>query len=192
MTVMKRNVLKQRVKTRCGRSCYFPFFLWHFSLQPCFEHEPSEEGVLSCLYLEPSARWWRQVACYRCLSLVIPFCTCFLQRETTGESGNWERRSLRQDGNKKETKRLSGEVISRCEALAGREDIIRVQGQADKERHIITSPYGPRLCDPIYLWGPLVTQAQWEICSFCVCSSCLQERRKPMGINSEPAWVIKS
>lgn len=29
--------------------------------------------------------------------------------------------------------RLSGEVISRCEALAGREDIIRAQGQADKE-----------------------------------------------------------
>lgn len=46
---------------------------------------------------------------------------------------------------------ISGDVISRCEALAGREDIIRVQGQADKDCHIITSPYGLRLSDSIFL-----------------------------------------
>lgn len=46
---------------------------------------------------------------------------------------------------------FSGEVISRCEELAGREDIIRVQGQADKDCHIITSPYGLKLFDPIFL-----------------------------------------
>lgn len=47
----------------------------------------------------------------------------------------------------------SGEVMSRCEALAGREDISRVQGRADKECHIITSPYGLRLFDPICCEG---------------------------------------
>lgn len=55
------------------------------------------------------------------------------------------------DRTEKERIHMSGEVISRCEALAGGEDISRVQGRADKECHIITSPYGLRLFDPIYL-----------------------------------------
>lgn len=53
---------------------------------------------------------------------------------------------------------VQDEVISRCEVLAGREDIASVQGQADKECHIITSPYGQRLFDPIYLSGQPVAQ----------------------------------
>lgn len=90
------------------------------------------------------------------------------KRETAEGNGNWKRSSIGQDGTEKERMRMSfpGEAISIwCKALAGREDISRVQGRADKECHIITSPYGLRLFDPIYLWGQLVTQAQWEICS---------------------------
>lgn len=104
-----------------------------------FEREPSEEGgAVSRVYLSPSARRWRQRACYRRFSLATPFCTGFLGRETRRASGNGSRISL------------SGEVV-RCEALAGREDISSGQGQEDKERHIITSPHGLRLSDPIGL-----------------------------------------
>lgn len=44
---------------------------------------------------------------------------------------------------------LSAEAISRCVASAGTEAIRSVQGRADKEHNIITSPYGLRLFDPI-------------------------------------------
>ncbi len=97
------------------------------------------------------------------------------------ESGELKAKESQKGRTEEEGISLSGEVMSRCEALAGREDISRVQGRADKECHIITSPYGLRLFDPICL---LVTQAKWEICSFCIYSCSQGQRTCPRKLNS--------
>lgn len=69
------------------------------------------------------ASWGRWRACYRCLSLVTPFCVCFLQTN--------KKTKKKQKDKKEEWEVTSSQVWDIS--------IWGVPGRADKEHHIITS-----------------------------------------------------
>lgn len=80
MTAMIWNVLKTNTESKKSSDAMFPFQ----DALP-LKHAPRwRRASLSCMYQQPSARWWRRRACYKCFSFVIPFCTCFLERKPDG------------------------------------------------------------------------------------------------------------
>lgn len=171
-----------RVKTHCSPSCHFPFLLRFLVLfLSAVGCPPRRASRLACTWSpvpgggdgEPvidACPWWSRSAHASCR-----------ERRARARSGRmWIQ---------KERICCSDGARGRCEVLAGREDIITVQGQADKECHIITSPYVPRRFDPIYLGAPPVAQAQWAICSpyvYCCVPRDTTSRNKPWtGTNSQ-------
>lgn len=113
MTAMIWNVLKTNTESKKSSDAMFPFQ----DALP-LKHAPRwRRASLSCMYQQPSARWWRRRACYKCFSFVIPFCTCFLERKPDGRERS-----------------ENPEVISRSETSADTGHIRSVQGQADKDR----------------------------------------------------------
>ena len=161
---MKWNVLKQikRVKTLQPNLLFS--FLFFFLWRSCF---PRRASCLACTCsLVPGGGDGEPV---------IDASPCWSRSARASCKKKRERPQRAQQGSESSEKgrtgraiSLSGEVISRCEALAGTEDISSGQGQADKECHIITSPYGLRPFDPISLWGAMGSQDQGEICSVCI------------------------
>lgn len=133
---------------------FFFLLLWHSSLQPRFWTWAIQGGRLVCSHSEPSASWWRQRAFYRCFSLVMPFCTCFLRREITKSQRTEQEPRTGQEGERENE--LVRKVISKCETLASGEDISTVQGRADKKHHIISSQYGLKA-----LWSYLPMRAAY-------------------------------